>query len=266
MRPSRGWLALEVLLATALCVALTSAGVITMYQMMGMNKGLYPQSQIEQVELSRLLLEIERDFYNADRAYVWNSNIQEKVSGVWGPLQSGTHNVSVTSGVDLETWPVAISPSDDAGFLANWLAKSPTTIQSVASDNVTTKYYTLVFLKGFTSINAVVYLACTYNATTGVTYTLTRYENDGTKLWQGSQFTYNAPGATFTTSDQSATGTTFPSFTRDPARNGVIVRFPTAFSTALRDIGTGAQARRVKTTADAWGLWTFIPCNATRWD
>jgi len=256
----RGWWSLEILLTVALCVAVTSAGVVMMYQVMGMNNGLYPRNQIEQVELSRILMEMEGDFAQASRAYVWNSQVQEQVGGVWGALQTGTHSVADTAG-DLNLWALSVKPDDEATFLSGWTGA---TIRSVASD-ATHKYYTLLLLGGGSKINAVVYLTCT-EAPSEVTYALERYENNGNRLVQSASFTHAAPGASFTNSDQSATPTQFPSITQSATGYDCVdVRLPTAFSTALRDLGTGAQARRVKKTADEWGVWTFTVKNTGRW-
>ena len=157
------------LLAIALCVALTSAGVLTMYQVMGMNNDLYPRSQLEQTQLSRLLLEIERDFYSASRAYVWAGKVEENIGALasnWVPLYTATHTVSVkNSGSDLEIWPIAISPTNDGwtttagSFLYYWTNNgASSSIRIVPSDSTDKYYYTIVLLKGFTKISAVIYL------------------------------------------------------------------------------------------------------------
>lgn len=262
---ARAWLSLELLMTTALCVLVGGAGMIAMFQVIGSGNALYPTNQLQQMELSRMLLEIEGDFYGASRVYVWNSKITEN----GGDLSSGTHLVSEAAG-DYEAWPLIIPADDEVTFLDYWTTWDPN-IWYTDSDS-THKYYTLVFLGGGQNIRAVVYLDCTQTAS-GVTYTMTRYENNGAppsftdgRLVQTNSFTYTAPGVTFTTSDQSATGTTFPSITKSGSiYSAFVIRFPTAFSKALRDQTTGKQARRVKYTADAWSTWTFVPGEAGRW-
>lgn len=254
----RGWLVLELLLTTALAVIVGGAGMIAMYQILGMGGGLYPVNQLQQVELSRILLSIENDFANASRAYVWDRKILKSSA----ELTTGTHSVTVLSG-DAETWPVAIAPNDEATFLTNWQAADGTISATAADSN--NKYYTLLFLGAGQKINAVVYMTITQSVS-GIKYTTTRYENDGTNLVQSNNLVYNAPGASFTASDQSATTTTLPSITESGSIYcGIVIRFPSSFSTALKDIGTGNQARRVKYTADAWGTWTFVPAEIGRW-
>jgi len=252
---------LEVLLSITLCVIVASAGTVAMFQILGVSGGLYPANQLQEVELSRLLLEIERDFATADRAYVWNSQITEN----GGPLTSITlDNLSVTdAGSDANIWNLAVPPTDDADFYADWRAANGN-IGSVACD-ANDYYYTLVLLGGPNTINAVVYLTVTQLASPQqVKYTLVRYANIGAApLMPGQTFSYTAPGASFTASDQSATTTTFPSITRNGTSNSIVIRFPTAFSTALKDITSGKQSRRVKYTADAWGVWTLSPANGT---
>lgn len=263
------WWSLEILLTIALCVSLMSAGVIAMYQVMGVNNGLYPRNQLQQVELAKMMLMIERDFANASRAYVWDSQIQENSLGSWAPLSYRSSGVIVTG------WNLNIGPANDGVLMTDGgtylyaltAGGSSTSCRALYSD-ATNKYYTVILLGGKVASpvrKAVIYLTCSQTAA-GVTYTLTRLEDNGSALVEGGRFTYTAPGVTFSASDQSATATTFPSITRSGAiTGGVVFRFPTAFSTALKDIGTGEQARRVKYTADAWGTWTFVPGNNGKW-
>lgn len=264
-KKSRGWLTVELLLATSLCVLVGGAGMVAMFQVMGLGGGLYPTNQLQQMELSRMLLLIEDDFYAASRAYVWNARITESSAD----LSSGTHSVSMSRG-DYNGWPLQIGFTDQDTFYTQWNSANGNIGQTASDAN--NKYYTLVFLGPGQVIKAVVYLTCTQSGS-GVTYTMTRYENNGAppsytngRLLQTNQFTYSAPRASFTASDQSATTTTFPSITKHGSiTGGIVIRFPTAFSTALKDRGTGKQARRVKYTADAWSTWTFVPREAGRW-
>lgn len=264
-KKSRGWLTVELLLATSLCVLVGGAGMIAMFQVMGLGGGLYPTNQMQQVELSRMLLLIEDDFYAASRVYVWNEHIKENNAD----LSSGTHLVSMTQG-DYNSWPLQLAQGDETSFFFQWNAANGN-ITTAVSDS-THKYYTLLFLGPGQVIRAVVYLT-SEQTSSGVSYTMTRYENNGAppsytngRLVKSHEFTYTAPGASFTASDQSATTTTFPSITEHGSiTGGVVIRFPTAFSTALKDRGTGKQARRVKYTADAWSTWTFVPREAGRW-
>lgn len=266
-RPSKrsGWLTLELLMTTSLCVLLGGAGIMSMYQILGMGGGLYPVNQLQQMELSRMLLNIESDFYNATRVYLWNSHLTEN----GGDLSSGVHLVEEYEG-DYQNWRALLLPNDDYTFLDYMTAYDPN-IWYVDSDS-SNKYYTLLFLGPGNTISAVVYMTCAQTAS-GVTYTLTRYENNGPppeytdgRLVKTNEFTFSAPGVTFTSSDQSATSTTFPYIVRHATiYEAFTIRFPTAFSKALHDIGTGNQARRVKYTADAWSTWSFVPGETGRW-
>ena len=249
---------MELLMTSAICVFLTATGMIAMYQVMGNGNGLYVQNQMQQVEISRILLQIENDFYNASRVYLWSQRITESS----GDLSSNTHAATSTTG-DAEVWNLAITPDDESTFLTNWKANNGN-IGNTASD-ANNYYYTLLFLGSGKTINAVLYLTCTQSGS-GVTYTMKRYENNTGRLVLSNNFSFAAAGASFTSSDQSAGSTTFPSITKNGSVYcGFTLRFPTAFSKAVKDLGTGNQARRVKYTADTWGTWTFVPGEQGRW-
>jgi hypothetical protein len=233
---------------------------MAMFQVMGMNNGIYPKNQIEQMELSKMLLLIEKDFYDAQRVYYWTSKLQETGSANGGNLYSGTHAVTVTQGEYTNLWNIGILPSDASTFYTNWNANNANITKTVSDSN--NNYYTLLFLGAGSNINAVLYLTCTQSGT-GVTYTMTRYESNGSRLVLSQSFSYYAPGATFASSDQ---GSALPSVGSEAGVYcGISVRLPTAFSSALKDLGTGKTARRVKYTADAWGTWAFTPDGAGRW-
>jgi|GEM_PF-2476297 hypothetical protein len=293
-KKSRGWLTLELLLTVTLTVLVMSAGSVTMFQIMGVSNGLFPTNQLQQVELSRLMLEIEKDFSSASRAYVYNSCLTEGFTG-GNPLSFPLTHIYVginviNHGGDCNIWNTSITPVNDGAFLFLWGENNAAitgngSILGQPSVANSVQYYTLVLLGGTSSapgvsyevptINAVVYLTdmlTTQNGVSGMKYTLTRYENNGSQLIAGQTFSYFAPGASFTASDQSTITTTFPSITRNGSKNSIVFRFPTAFSTALKDIQTGNQARRVKKTADVWGavgtsansfFWTFAPENGS---
>ncbi len=263
-----GWWSLEILLTVALCVTLCSTGGVMMYQVMGLNNGLYPRNQLEQVQLSRILMEIEDDFSQASRVYVWDSCIQEQVSSAWGPLSSNTHTVSDMRG-DLNIWNLSIAADEDDIFL-DALTQSGSSTVYRSSAPAAEKNYTLLFLGGGAQINAVVYLRCfsetPASGVAGITYVLTRYINNENRLVKSSEFTYHADGATFLASDQSETANAFPYIQRSATGFDCIeIRLPTAFSKALRDIGTGKVSGRVKKTADEWGVWTFAARQEGHW-
>jgi hypothetical protein len=246
---------LELLLTAALSILVIGAGVISMFQVMGIGGGLYPRNQMQQVELARMVMAIRGDFNKAQRAYVWDG----RVNAGGNTLSQNTHAVTDISD-GLERWPLTIGQTDDAAFFSAWEADDPTIAKTASTASA--KYSTILLLGGGQKINAVIYIGAVEETTpaVGVRYTIERYADNGNRLVGDMTFSYWAAGANLTTSNDQSDTSELPRAYRHGTSTGVIcLRLPTPYSKALKDVQTGAQARRIKNSADVVGEFWFAP-------